>query len=209
MLRRVLTIVALLLVGALTARYVGIIRPVEAGPRLVEAANDEARQCVQAAGFRYPEQGIEIQELQRERRRFAAYDRCWSRVASDPRFERLGLVGPAALLHRVRTERFAAWRCVEGRGYRRTTPIPLNSYKGYPLAVTAGHFDVGPSHADLVRFYRAVAGCDDRSLDSLRAPDGQFSRAPAEDSDCVRHTHGGSTHAHGCYWTDDYPGGSG
>lgn len=92
---------------------------------------------------------------------------------------------------------------MEDAGCTRTTGIPLSSEKGYPLAVRAGHFAVGPTDPDLLDFYETAADCGNRSLESMKDLDGTFSRDLADGRDCDTHEHDGSRHAHGCFWAEE------
>lgn len=140
------------------------------------------------------------------REEISLFDSCSREVASsDSRFDKLDLTLPLDELARLRSENFAAWRCVEGSGYRRVTPIPLSGDGGYPLRLTSGHFDVGESEAELLNFYRAAAECSGRTVDSLRGPDGELMTDLADGDECVEHLHDGWAHSHGCHTVDTYP----
>ena len=67
---------------------------------------------------------------------------------------------------------------MEDAGCTRTTGIPLSSEKGYPLAVRAGHFAVGPTDPDLLDFYETAADCGNRSLESMKDLDGNLLPGP-------------------------------
>jgi hypothetical protein len=191
-------LVAVAAAGAWTA---GIIRPADAV--LLEIAQGEVESCMAEDGQAYPVEGVESDALDRNDPVALSYDACITAVIQVDRFSDLGLEPPSRQYARLKSEGFAWWSCVEDAGYTRTTGIPLSSEKGYPLAVRAGHFTVGPTDQDLVDFYETAADCGNRSLESMKDLDGTFSRGLADGRDCDTHEHNGSRHAHGCFWAEE------
>jgi hypothetical protein len=179
----------------------GLLQPGLTHATLQSHAQRSIASCMRTAGFD-PDPAAKGSDA-----RDRALERCWSAAANDPRFERLALLDPLALIRRLRDEGFRAWRCAERSGWTRTSRIPLNAPGGYPLQLAAGNFRVGSS--ELERFYRDAARCSGDSLDMYRWSDGSFSTDPADGARCVRHRHGGGgTHAHGCYGATTYPKGT-
>jgi hypothetical protein len=193
-------------VAVAVALAVGLLRPGLTLATLQRHAEEGIARCVHDAGFA----DAAAQARPAGQR---ALEGCWSAAARNPRFERLGLVDPIAYTKQARIKGFAAWRCVERAGYVRTTGIPLSDPGAYPLRVAAGNFRVGPTDADLARFYRAAAQCTGEALATFRWSDGTFSREPADGTTrCIHHRDGnGPMHSHGCLTAGsvpDSPGGS-
>jgi hypothetical protein len=197
------TVIALLLVAvaAAGAWTSGAVRPATAV--LIEIARGEVESCMAEDGQAYPVGGVEVDALDRNDPVALSYDACLAAVIRVDRFSDLGLETPSSQYARLKTDGYAWWRCVEDAGYTRTTGIPLSSEKGYPLAVRAGHFTVGPSDQDLLDFYETAATCGDRPLDQMKDRDGSYSRGLADGRDCDTHEHDGSQHAHGCFWAEE------
>ena len=167
---------------------------------------DAVDQCLDSAGLHFPDDGLSLADVAAGETTAVAVDDCMVKVAaSDQQFASLGIRSASEQLQELKDVGFAWWRCVENNGYQRTTAIPLSGPDGYPLRVTAGHFDVAGGEQELAEFYDVAATCGDRSVDSLRDSNGDLSRLKADGDVCVKHEHDEWEHSHGCFSADNYP----
>lgn len=198
---------AVLLVLSLNAA--GMIDRQDSTAHLEQRLDAELEGCMVRKGINAKHLVVETGDIQNRTAKYKVNEQCWTETLASGKYASIDISAPSHVIAELRVRNFKNWRCVESAGYRRETPIPLSGLGGYPLLVTAGHFDVEHDSASLKRFYSSVSKCSHQKLSVFLDPDGHFIDQRADGNACVKHTHGGIVgHSHGCFVADEYPKGT-
>ena len=180
-----------------------VLRPGFSSATLQRHAERSVAGCLVHAGF---DPAVSLTTELAWSPRDRALQRCWSRAAKDPRFERLALVDPIADREEApggRVRGLAVRRAVGRRAGHDQDPAQR---AGWLSAAAGGRQLPGRIERARPRALLSRRGQVHRRIDRGLPMVGRDVSPDPDGKSCLSHAHEGSgEHAHGCYGTDTYP----
>lgn len=195
--------------GAVSLSFLltGCARSVAFDEQLFSEFFSDVQSCVSDQGFEPPESDgmFSPEDFASGKPEAVAYDVCWGDLASADKYEALEFIAPSQEIDAIRSEAFAAWKCIEDSGYVRIATIPLSAEKGWPLLPSPAGFDVADNTDSIETFYKTAANCYGMDIDNFRNPFGDLDYSSGETTCIVTDHDDVGLHSHGCFSTDTYP----